>query len=311
MENENLTPAPEQPVQSPEQPAQVPVQPQYPPQYRQPAPPQYPPQYRPPQPPQYPPQYRPPQRPQYPPQYRQPERPQYPPQDRRPAPQDPQPANNDQPAQPKKKTAAWKIIVPIAAVLMLAVLVCVYFLFLRSTPVEKLTLSETSLYLKPGDGYELYFSVVPADADESNYTWTTSDPAVATVENGGVTAVGDGKCTVTLQAGDARAVCQVTVETPAPDGGDIVGTWRFNGAVIDGEAYNADEADVKLTVYADHTGVLLIDSDKVRLRWEFSYREDGVDHYTVHADDGTVCEFFYYGDLTLYGDEHNSMNFQR
>lgn len=293
MEPENMTPIPEQPQpeQSAPQPPVQPAQRPAPPQYRQPAPPQYR------QPAQ--PQYQPPAQPQYPryqlqyPQYAQPQQ--------------------AQPAEPKKKTAAWKIVVPIVAgVLVLAILVGVCFLFLRSTPVEKLTLSETEIVLRPEDGYELYFTFAPADADGFDYTWSSSDPSVATVENGGVTAVGTGECLITLRAGNgATASCKVTVAAPAADKGDIVGTWRFNGAVIDGETYQANEADVKLFIYANGAAEIVIDGKKTGLSWSFNRREDGVDLYDVLAEDGTVCTFLYYGDLTLYGDEHNSMNFQR
>lgn len=302
MENENLTPTPEQPAQKPEQ---QPVQPQP---YQQPQyqPPQYQPQ--PVQQPQYPqylqyPPYA--QQPQYPPQYPQYAQQQYP----------------QQPQQPKKKTAAWKIVVPIVAgVLVLAILAGVYFLFLRPTPIQKIALSETELYLKPEDGYELYFTFEPADASGFAYTWTSSDPNVATVENGGVTAVGEGECTITLHAGDGlEASCKVTVEAPAPDGADIVGTWRFDGAYFDDVYYDVGEMDAKLYVYADNTAVVVIDGQATALTWEYSDSDESMDYYDVLDEAGTVCQFQYYadpsdeyyGDLTLYGDWENMIFFTR
>ncbi|MBQ3357044.1 MAG: Ig domain-containing protein [Oscillospiraceae bacterium] len=282
MENETRTPAPEQQPQPVQQPVQSPVQPQP---VQQPQYPPYAPQ------PQYPqqqyagqPQYR----PAYPP-YAQP-----------------------QPAQQQKKTAAWKIVVPIVAgVLVLALLAGVYFLFLRATPVESLRLYEDSITLRPGDVYELYYTCEPADADAFAVSWSSGDPSVATVENGTVTAVGVGKCPVTVTAENGvRAVCHVVVEE-VPLNGEIVGMWRFNGAFIDGTAYNADESDAALVVHANQTGTLTIDGKRMTFQWRFLCHEDGIDQYEMRVDDGTVCTILYYGDLTIYGDEENSINFIR
>lgn len=43
----------------------------------------------------------------------------------------------------------------------------------------------------------------------SDITWTTSDPSIATVENGKVTGVGKGYCYVTAAIGDQTATCKV------------------------------------------------------------------------------------------------------
>lgn len=112
MENENMTPIPEQQVEQPvyeqvEQPAYQPVeQPEYQP-VEQPT-------YQPVEQPAYQPVEQPEYQPPVQPQYQPPVQPQY------------------QPEPPKKRTAKWKIIVPIVAgVLALAILAGVYFLFLR------------------------------------------------------------------------------------------------------------------------------------------------------------------------------------
>ena len=43
----------------------------------------------------------------------------------------------------------------------------------------------------------------------SDITWTSSDPAIATVENGKVTGVGKGYCYITAAIGDQTATCKV------------------------------------------------------------------------------------------------------
>lgn len=56
--------------------------------------------------------------------------------------------------------------------------------------------------------------MLTADSAPSNWKgtvlWQSSDEQVATVENGTVTGVGPGNCTITAMAGKAKATCQIT-----------------------------------------------------------------------------------------------------
>ena len=87
--------------------------------------------------------------------------------------------------------------------------------------VEFIMLSETSITLQPEETMRLTATVEPADADNPEVTWTSSDDAVATVINNGlVVAVADGTCTITCSATDGsgvKAECQVTVGGVTPD----------------------------------------------------------------------------------------------
>ena len=77
--------------------------------------------------------------------------------------------------------------------------------------VETITLDSTSLDMTEGDTEQLTATVLPEDATDKTVTWSSSDDAVATVENGLVTAVGIGTATITASAGDVTASCAVTV----------------------------------------------------------------------------------------------------
>ena len=86
------------------------------------------------------------------------------------------------------------------------------------TPVEGVTLNKTAttLYIQNGTaGSEtLTATVTPNDAVNKNVTWSSSNPAVATVNaSGRVTAVGSGTAiiTVTTEDGGYTATCTVTV----------------------------------------------------------------------------------------------------
>ncbi len=74
------------------------------------------------------------------------------------------------------------------------------------------SLDRTSLSLNVGDTITLSASYTPADASVS---WTTSDPGVAKVSSGKVTAVGAGTASITAMVGDKSATCIVTVTEKA------------------------------------------------------------------------------------------------
>ena len=56
--------------------------------------------------------------------------------------------------------------------------------------MKNIQMSLTSLNLQVDESETLTANVLPENADNRNIEWTTSNKAVATVENGTVTAVG-------------------------------------------------------------------------------------------------------------------------
>ena len=85
------------------------------------------------------------------------------------------------------------------------------------TPVTSLALDNTKLTMNIGETAVLAATVTPANADDTSVTWTSSNEAVATVENGTVTGVKNGTVTITAVSNyDASiaATCEVTVKNP-------------------------------------------------------------------------------------------------
>ena len=76
--------------------------------------------------------------------------------------------------------------------------------------VEKtIALDTTTKELVVGDSFTLTATTTPADAQ---VVWSTSNEAIATVENGTVTAISAGTATVTAQNDTATATCEITVK---------------------------------------------------------------------------------------------------
>ena len=86
------------------------------------------------------------------------------------------------------------------------------------TPVTGVKLDKTSASLKVGESLALIATVIPDDATNKNVSWSSSNSKVATVINGVVKAVADGKATITVTTEDGgyTSTCEVTVTTPAP-----------------------------------------------------------------------------------------------
>lgn len=81
-------------------------------------------------------------------------------------------------------------------------------------PIESITISQKKLALYLGQTATLTATILPMEAWIIEPTWSSSDPSVATVVNGVVTAVGAGTAYIKITTYDEKfsAQCEVTVE---------------------------------------------------------------------------------------------------
>ena len=80
--------------------------------------------------------------------------------------------------------------------------------------LESIELSDTSLKLKKDGTAQLTATANPDGASIDGITFVSDTPDVATVdEEGNVTAIADGKATITASVGDVSAECVVTVDS--------------------------------------------------------------------------------------------------
>ncbi len=82
---------------------------------------------------------------------------------------------------------------------------------------QSITLDQTELELTVEDTWTLKATVLPKDAEDTDVTWTSSDPAVVGVENGELTAYAAGTAEITAATVNGlTAVCRVTVAERTP-----------------------------------------------------------------------------------------------
>ena len=84
----------------------------------------------------------------------------------------------------------------------------------KSVAVTEVRLDKTATTLVEGDTDELMATVMPENATDKGIEWTSNNESVATVSPTGlVTAIKDGKATITVKTNDGgfSAVCEVTV----------------------------------------------------------------------------------------------------
>ena len=116
-----------------------------------------------------------------------------------------------------------------------------------TVPVTGVTLSQNEAHLyynRTPNTLTLTATVAPDNATNQAVTWTSSNPSVATVENGVVTAVAPGTAviTVTTQDGNHTATCTVTVRPDIPPANP---NYRITVEATQGGTVTADPTAAK------------------------------------------------------------------
>lgn len=102
-----------------------------------------------------------------------------------------------------------------------------------STPVSKISLSKSTLSLLTGGSDTLTAILIPDNATNKQVTWSSSNPAIATVSAAGViNAITPGSVTITATTSDdsnLNATCNLTVTEPSK--GRAILTIKFTNGI--------------------------------------------------------------------------------
>lgn len=117
--------------------------------------------------------------------------------------------------------------------------------------VTGVSLDKTSAELKVGGTLTLTATVEPANATNSNVSWSSSAENVATVANGTVTAVAAGSAVITVKTADGgkEASCTITVKEKTA-GGEDSGSEGGSGSEGEGGSSGGsdDTGDMKVEI---------------------------------------------------------------
>lgn len=132
-------------------------------------------------------------------------------------------------------------------------------------PANGVALNETAVTLTPAASYQLIARILPADAVHGEFSWTSSDPAVATVDaSGKVTGVKPGKAVITVSVPEGyKAVCDVTVvgrvsSITLNEKSILIkpkGTFQLTATVLPENA-----TDKSVSWYSDNTSIVTVSS---------------------------------------------------
>ena len=105
----------------------------------------------------------------------------------------------------------------------------------QQVAVTSVSITPDTLELTQGESKTLTATVSPANATNKGVTWSSSNTAVATVNNGAVSAVGAGSATITVKTldGNFTAKCTIVVKEKQITGeggnegvGENEGAWN-------------------------------------------------------------------------------------
>ena len=179
-----------------------------------------------------------------------------------------------------------------------------------TTPVTGIEVTPAFVELKPGDTQVLKVTVLPENATDKTYTWSSSDESVATVADDIVTAVADGSAVITAVAADGTHKASVTVKVTTPVTTPYDGIVASSaGAVFIGDKYDMGYND-EITVYLLSGDVKYSDSSlsgKGSALWLDLYLPVTgkavlpAHHYTAKLGEETTYTFQTGMDLRPYG----------
>ncbi len=183
-------------------------------------------------------------------------------------------------------------------------------------PVASVSIDKPSAELLVGETLQLSATVLPDDATDKTVNWTTSDAAVASVENGLVSALTAGEAIITASSGDFSATCTVNVSVPFSYGGmcmeavsgGSISIYNPNGLTIEYKIENKDWVSANSTTISIRVNA----KERVWFRGlnESYARGNSEDGYTPTTFNCYNGEFYLFGNLMslIYGDEYESNN---
>lgn len=140
------------------------------------------------------------------------------------------------------------------------------------------------------DSLQLTATVLPANATNKSLIWQTSDPSVATVENGFITAVGQGSTTITAVTvlGNVTAACEVVVQINEGNEGNEHTFMLDSARTIDSDC----DGRIDRIRVGFSQAVESIDLSKISIMAENNVSIGAITSAAVNSDFPTIVDIF-------------------
>mgnify|MGYP002572842201 CR=1 FL=1 len=162
-----------------------------------------------------------------------------------------------------------KIVFAAIGVVAAIIAVVVGILAIRGKQATSVTLNKDSITLKVDERQSLSFTIDPSDTKDQTVTWSSSNESIAKVNNGVVSGINEGDCTITITTKNGKTdTCSVIVIPAGPDLQAIYDeycTSSFAEIASDGSYLSVDTNPSDRDDYMDYEAYLAIVSINTEL----------------------------------------------
>ena len=130
-------------------------------------------------------------------------------------------------------------------------------------PVSGITLDKDTMVVRVGFKASITATITPANASNTNISWSSSNTSVATVSDGVVTAVGAGTAMITATTEDGGMTASCTVTVPVPVSGVMLNKSSLSmkageTAIISAIVSPSDAADKSIVWSSSNSSVVTV-----------------------------------------------------
>lgn len=102
------------------------------------------------------------------------------------------------------------------AVALVAIIAVIFFA--RGTQAKSVTLNKDNVTVKVGETVTLTYTIDPDNTKNKTVTWSSSNESIAKVNNGIISGVNEGDCTITVTTKNGKTdTCNVVITPAGPD----------------------------------------------------------------------------------------------
>lgn len=160
-----------------------------------------------------------------------------------------------------KASSNSKIKIIISVVAAMAVILIAVFM-IRGAQAKSVTLNKDNITVKIGETVDLSFTIDPDNTKNKTVTWTSSNESIAKVNDGTISGINEGDCTVTVKTKNGKTdICAVVVTPAGPDLQAIYNeycTSSFASIASDGSYLFVDTNPKDKDDYTDYEAYLAI-----------------------------------------------------